>query len=206
MSRHYHEMHRLTPQLLKERGIAAVLDAIARSDNDFFVSILLDSGTRFQPQFVEQVEGTRRFGIMSLPEPLKPPDASIAVFVGDSNDLSFCHYFLLEKSVSFLTTSDGSVEVRESTVLGGWEEGRHLNFGPGPSFTGDFAVDAAAMIAAILKVFADAESRDDKTVSPPEEAPKSKIEVAPMPPPRFPLYAFLFLLLAMAACVSRLLQ
>jgi hypothetical protein len=146
----YFAVHRVMPLFLETHGIMPFLDAIAREDDSFFIPVWMEAGFRFRPMFLERAAGAMRFGVLSLPMPRQTTEAYMAVFVGDNRDASVCHYFVQEKSVSFVTAADGSIAMGDGTVLGGWRDGTHLNYGSGPPSTGDFTADASAMIDAIL--------------------------------------------------------
>ena len=134
--------HLIMPGFLRERGAAAVLDAIERSDSDFFIPVWMQAGFRFSPRFMYRTTGELRIGAMTLPRPREATEAYFAAVVGKPADAAFARYFLLEASDS---AADGATR----TIVGEWAASAHRNYGAGPPFTGDLATDCGSFLAQV---------------------------------------------------------
>lgn len=134
----------LLPAFLREQGAAAVLDAIERGDDAFFIPVWMRAGIRFAPRFHYTTRGDLRVGVLTLPMPREMTEAYLAAVVGKRGDPAFLRYFLWE--------SGDSADQGERTVIGEWAKAAHSNYGSGPPFTGDLVNDRAAFIERVVQV------------------------------------------------------
>jgi hypothetical protein len=104
----------------------------------------MEAGFRFTPMFLHAIHEGFRFGVLTFPKPREMTEAYVGIVVGRPEDPTFLRYFLWEESVSL----DGT----PSTVLGEWQESRHMNYGPGPAFRGDLVNDAWELTRRILEI------------------------------------------------------
>lgn len=123
------------PRLLDEpppRGYDAALAAIWDGYGESLPEDARLDRTGLAGQVVER-DGHRML-VVTLPPPTAPAEAYFAAIVR-APGADACRYFTLEHTVSPI---DGA----EGTVLGGWADGSHLNYGSaGPATVADF-VDA----------------------------------------------------------------
>ncbi len=136
----YFAEHFLMPRFLAERGAAAVLAAIEARDAEFFVPVWMEAGFRFTPTFLTTTHGAWSIGLLTFPKPKQMTEAYFGVVVGRADDASFLRYFLLEESV------------QNTTVVGESREGRHVNYGQGPPFSGDLATDAWSFTQRVIAI------------------------------------------------------
>ena len=136
--------HMLLPAFLREQGASAVLDAIERGDDAFFIPVWTRAGMRFSPRFFHVIHGDFRAGVMTLPMPREMTEAYLVAVVGKRSDPAFLRYFLWE--------SGDSADQGQRTVIGEWSGAAHSNYGSGPPFTGDLANDRAAFIERVVQV------------------------------------------------------
>jgi hypothetical protein len=136
--------HVLMPQFVRDEGATAVLDAIARNEEVFFRPVWMQAGFQFTPILLSHTQGEMRIGILTLPMPREYTEAYLAAVIGKHSDPAFLRYLLWESSENVL---DGT----PSTVIGEWSaDGRHLNHGGGPAFTGELDDDSAAFVERVL--------------------------------------------------------
>jgi len=144
ISPRYLAEHLILPRFLRERGGAAALDAIHERDADFFIPVWAEAGFRFTPRMVHTTNQGYRLGLITLPAPREDTEAYFAAIVGSESIPLDWGYFVLESSTSI----DGTPR----TVIGEWSDGRHMNFGSGPAFTGNLEDDAVAFIESVLEI------------------------------------------------------
>lgn len=137
--------HFLMPRFIAARGADAVLRAMETKDADFFVPVWMEAGFRFTPTFLCGVVAEWRVCVMTFPMPREMTEAYLGVVIGRTDEPSFVRFFLWEQSISFV---EGGT--KPSTVIGEWQDGRHVNYGPGPAFTGDLAGDMSALVKQLL--------------------------------------------------------
>jgi hypothetical protein len=131
--------HLILPRFLKERGAADVFAAFARGDRNFFDPVWAEAGFRFLPRFdFGEIDGLR-LGLMTLPTPRDATEAYFAVLVGRTSDPALLRCFLWEKGDA-------------RTVMTEWREGKHLNYGEGPPFTGDWGADGDEVLKKIYGI------------------------------------------------------
>jgi hypothetical protein len=131
--------HFFMPQFLEERGANAVLAAIDSKNTEFFVPVWVRAGFRFTPAFLYAVQAGYRIGIFTFPQPSDVTEAYLGAVIGKTSDPKFFRYFLWEESLS-------------GTVVGEWNEDGHMNYGPGPPFTGNLQNDAWEFTKRVLAV------------------------------------------------------
>ncbi len=136
----YFAEHFLMPRFLAERGATAVLAAIDARDAEFFIPVWMEAGFRFTPTFLSTSQDAWRIGLLTFPKPRQMTEAYFGVVVGRSDEPSFLRYFLLEESV------------QNTTVVGESREGRHVNYGSGPQFSGDLATDAWSFTQRVVEI------------------------------------------------------
>ncbi len=140
----YVAAHLILPRFAREKGAGVVLDAIERSDADFFIPVWMEAGFRFTPRFLHQAASGLRLGVLTLPMPRQPTEAWFAAIVGSATDPAYFRYFLWEQGES--------LDEKPLTVIAEWSDKGHLNYGNGPPFTGDLAGDRAAFIARVMQI------------------------------------------------------
>ncbi|HEX5015397.1 MAG TPA: hypothetical protein VFV72_14715 [Candidatus Limnocylindrales bacterium] len=144
ISPRYLAEHLILPRFLREQGGVMALDAIKERNADFFIPVWMEAGFQFTPRMVHTANQGYRLGLITLPAPREDTEAYFAAIVGNESNPLDWGYFVLESSTSI----DGSAR----TVIGEWSDGRHLNFGSGPPFTGALEDDAVAFIEAVLEI------------------------------------------------------
>jgi hypothetical protein len=144
ISPRYLAEHLIMPRYLREQGPAAALDAIRDRNPDFFIPVWMEAGFQFTPRMVHTGAQGYRLGLITLPAPRDDTEGYFAAIVGNEANPLDWGYFVLESSTSI----DGSTR----TVIGEWADGRHLNFGSGPAFTGSLEDDAVAFIESVLEI------------------------------------------------------
>lgn len=135
----YLAAHLLLPRLLREKG-AAALEAIEKSDADFFIPVWAEAGFRFTTRLMYLPRGDLRIGVLTLPMPRESTEAYLAAIAGRTSDASLLRYFLWEKSED------------PATVIGEWAGSAHRNYGAGPPFTGNLAGDCAKFIDRVAEL------------------------------------------------------
>lgn len=135
--------HILLPQFLKEREAPEVFAAFARRDPTFFEVVWFSAGFRFQPSLDFGAIDGLQVGLMSLPNPRDATEAYLAVVVGTISDPTLLRYFLWEKG-------EGSTFITER------QSAKHINFGVGPPFTGDWDSDCKLVVAKISEIVSEA--------------------------------------------------
>lgn len=144
ISPRYLAEHLIMPRYLRDQGAVTALDAIRDRNPDFFIPVWMEAGFQFTPRMVHTGAQGYRVGLITLPAPRDDTEGYFAAIVGsEANPLDW-GYFVLESSTSI----DGSAR----TVIGEWADGRHLNFGSGPAFTGNLEDDAVAFIERVLEI------------------------------------------------------
>ena len=135
--------HFLLPRFIGERGPLEVLSAMERNDPDFFIPVWMEAGFRFTPRFFTKTAGPFRVGAMTFPMPRETTEGWLGAIVGRNDAPPWFRYFVWEKSVNFMDGTD-------STVLGEWKDGTHVNYGAGPAFTGQLPDDVWSFVDAVL--------------------------------------------------------
>ena len=140
----YLAAHLILPRFVREKGAGTVLDAIDRSDADFFISVWMEAGFRFTPRFLHQAASGLRLGVLTLPMPRQPTEAWFAGIVASTSDPAYLRYFLWEQGES--------LDDKPRTVISEWSGTTHRNYGDGPPFTGDLAGDRGAFVARVTQI------------------------------------------------------
>jgi len=133
------------PRFLHEKGAAAVLDAIEREDDDFFIPVWMTAGFRFSPVLIHLDRGDLRIGVITMPMPREMTEAWLGAVVGKRSDPTYLRYFLLEMSIHVLDQTP-------ATVIGEWAGSTHRNHGGGPLTTSDLVADCAAFVARVEQI------------------------------------------------------
>jgi len=137
--------HFLFPAFLRAHGIEAVLRAIEFRDSQFFIPIWVEAGFRFTPNLLYSVYDDYRVGTLTFPTPRAITEAFMGVVVGRVSDPKYARYFTWELSVS-------THDQRPTTVLGEWNDGRHVNYGAGPAPSGNLQSDAWQLVQSVLRL------------------------------------------------------
>jgi hypothetical protein len=137
--------HMLLPRFLREQGAPAVLDAIERSDADFFQPVWMNAGFRFATRPSYRAQGGWRLGVLTLPMPRETTEAYLAAVVGKTAEPAYLRYFLWEMSESLF-------DDKPHTVISEWAGTAHRNYGQGPPFTGDLSKDSGEFVARVVAV------------------------------------------------------
>jgi hypothetical protein len=142
----YVAAHFLMPRFLATHQLAA-LDAIERSDADFFIPVWFEAGFRFSPMLIHTRRHGYRFGVITYPMPRASPEAYVGVVVAFEGAATV-RYFTWEESVAL--SFDGPPT--PSTVIGEWRDRSHANHGSGPPFTGDIVNDTEAVLEQVMAI------------------------------------------------------
>lgn len=144
----YIAAHFLLPKLFEMRGASAFLAAIERSDAHWLDQVWGQAGFRFTPRYLVASHGPWRLGVITLPRPQAMTEAYLALVVGRLDDEGFGRLFLLEQSVDFVEGGG----TKPATVVGEWRDGKHFNYGTGPTPSGDLTADTWSFAERALRV------------------------------------------------------
>jgi hypothetical protein len=139
--------HVVLPNLMKLRGVAALVSAMERRDASLFQQVWTQAGIDHVPQVAAKERDAYRIGVLSLPTPQQMGEAHLGAFVAKKNDAAIARYFTLEHDFVLATRTDRTMLCeREGTVM--------RKLGEGPAVTGDFQTDANAFVDVIMKIVA----------------------------------------------------
>jgi len=138
--------HGILPNIMKLKTASVVVSAIERNDVSLFDHVWAQTGIDHAPKMLaKERNDTWRVAVMSLPPPHEMGEAHMVAFVAKKNDPTVMRYFTLEHNYVLATQATG-------TALRELDRGKPIHHGAGPSVTGDFQVDASAMVEAVMHV------------------------------------------------------
>jgi hypothetical protein len=137
--------HVVLPNLIKIKGVPALIGAMERRDASPFAHVWEQTGVEHAPQVSAKERGGWRFGVMSLPAPTEMGEAYMCAFVTKQTDAAITRYFTLEYDYALATKS-------AKTIVCEREGSRTVKHGDGPTLTDDFETDASAFVDAIIAV------------------------------------------------------
>lgn len=138
--------HAILPNIMKLKTASVVVSAIERNDASIFNPVWSQTGIAHTPQMLaKESNDTWRIAVLSLPPPQEMGEAHMVAFVAKKNDAAVTRYFTLEHDYVLATQST-------CTALREIDRGKPIHRGAGPSITGDFQVDASAMVEAVTRI------------------------------------------------------
>jgi hypothetical protein len=142
--------HVVLPNLMKLKGASTLVSAMERRETALFEQVWQQTGVEHKAQVIAKEKdqggaGVWRVGVLSLPKPNEMGEAYMCAFVAKKNDAAVTRYFTLEHDYVLATKST-------RTIIGEKDGSRFTKHGEGPAISGDFQVDAAAFIDAVMKI------------------------------------------------------
>jgi len=136
--------HVFLPNLTKLKGAATIVGAIERKEKVFFDQVWAQAHVAHDARFVAVIREPYRIAVMALPEPKEMGEAFFVAWVVKKTDPGFARYFTLEHDYVLAKRAN-------RTVLCERDGQKQTKHGDGPVVSGDFAVDAAAFVEAVLR-------------------------------------------------------
>jgi hypothetical protein len=139
--------HVILPNLMKLKGVAALVSAMERRDASLFQEVWSQAGIDHVAQVAAKERDAYRIGVLSFPKPEQMGEAHLCAFVAKKNDPAITRYFTLEHDFVLATRT-------ERTMLCERDGAIMRKLGEGPPVTGDFQTDANAFVDAIMAIVA----------------------------------------------------
>ncbi|MBX7193520.1 MAG: hypothetical protein K1X94_15805 [Sandaracinaceae bacterium] len=141
--------HRVIPDLLADPFSATAMIAAAKSNYpDPIRSTLARGGFAYDLRSVYAAVDELDVMAFTLPPPMDSGHGYLFLLVVPRGEPGPVHYFVLERSLDIMTRKITTV-IGSTTKASGYG---HLNYGPGPTPTGDLATDAWALTQAVLPI------------------------------------------------------